>query len=197
MSIADRRALKLQGKRPNVPSGACKIQLPIKDTSEGDPSVLSGAENGARPQSSADAVSFDLVSNGNAHGQNHMMRMPALPNVPLNRTNTCAVGKTNFFQKPQGETSVAGSSQNSSSNPKKAGKKDNGSLHGRWTEEEHRLFLEGMHRFKKDWRSIERHIGTRTCSQIRSHAQKYFMRLEKQHSGGESANYKNSAGLFH
>ena len=34
--------------------------------------------------------------------------------------------------------------------------------------------------FKKDWRSIERHIGTRTCSQIRSHAQKYFQRLEKQ-----------------
>ena len=55
-------------------------------------------------------------------------------------------------------------------------------MHGRWTDEEHRLFLEGMERFKKDWRSIERHIGTRTCSQIRSHAQKYFMRLDKQQS---------------
>jgi len=66
-------------------------------------------------------------------------------------------------------------SQGSSS--KKQGK--DGSLHGRWTDEEHRLFIEGMELFKKDWRSIERHIGTRNCSQIRSHAQKYFMRLEK------------------
>jgi hypothetical protein len=27
---------------------------------------------------------------------------------------------------------------------------------------------------------IEDHIGTRSCSQIRSHAQKFFMRLQKQ-----------------
>ena len=53
------------------------------------------------------------------------------------------------------------------------------SLQGRWTNEEHRLFLEGIRLFKRDWRSIERHIGTRTCSQIRSHAQKYYMRIER------------------
>ena len=62
-------------------------------------------------------------------------------------------------------------------------KESNSSLQGRWTNEEHKLFVEGIRLFKRDWRSIENHIGTRTCSQIRSHAQKYYMRLERQQSG--------------
>ena len=51
---------------------------------------------------------------------------------------------------------------------------------GRWTEAEHQLFLEGLDLFGRDWRQIEEHIGgSRTCSQIRSHAQKYFLRKDK------------------
>ena len=50
---------------------------------------------------------------------------------------------------------------------------------GRWTDDEHRRFLEGLKMYGKDWRMIEEHIGTRTCSQIRSHAQKYFLRYDK------------------
>jgi len=40
--------------------------------------------------------------------------------------------------------------------------------------------LEGIELFGKDWRAIEQHIVTRSCSQIRSHAQKYFLKLEKE-----------------
>lgn len=50
---------------------------------------------------------------------------------------------------------------------------------GRWTEEEHQKFLEGLKMFGKDWRSIEEYIGSRTCAQIRSHAQKYFNKLNR------------------
>jgi len=34
--------------------------------------------------------------------------------------------------------------------------------------------------FGKNWKKVEEHIGTRSGAQIRSHAQKYFNRLEKE-----------------
>lgn len=48
-----------------------------------------------------------------------------------------------------------------------------------WTEEEHRLFLIGLEKYGKgDWRSISRNfVISRTPTQVASHAQKYFIRL--------------------
>ncbi|XP_061354284.1 transcription factor SRM1-like [Gastrolobium bilobum] len=48
-----------------------------------------------------------------------------------------------------------------------------------WTEEEHRLFLQGLDKYGKgDWRSISRNfVVSRTPTQVASHAQKYFIRL--------------------
>lgn len=43
---------------------------------------------------------------------------------------------------------------------------------GRWSEEEHRKFMEAIELFGKDWKKVQQHVGTRTSAQSRSHAQK-------------------------
>lgn len=50
---------------------------------------------------------------------------------------------------------------------------------GRWKKEEHELFLKGLELYGRDWKNIEQLVGSRTGPQIRSHAQKYFNRLNK------------------
>lgn len=50
----------------------------------------------------------------------------------------------------------------------------------RWTEDEHNRFLEALKLYGRAWQRIEEHIGTKTAVQIRSHAQKFFSKLEKE-----------------
>ena len=51
--------------------------------------------------------------------------------------------------------------------------------YGRWTTLEHKLFIEGLEKFGKNWKLIEKIIKTRSSSQIRSHAQKFMNKLNK------------------
>mmetsp|Transcript_10564 Transcript_10564/g.16149 ORF Transcript_10564/g.16149 Transcript_10564/m.16149 type:complete len:111 (+) Transcript_10564:512-844(+) len=48
---------------------------------------------------------------------------------------------------------------------------------GKWAEGEHQLFLDAVRMYGKDWDKIEDHIKTRSISNIRSHAQKFLIRL--------------------
>ncbi|KAL7002057.1 hypothetical protein U1Q18_003207 [Sarracenia purpurea var. burkii] len=48
-----------------------------------------------------------------------------------------------------------------------------------WTEPEHNKFLEALQLFDRDWKKIEAFFGSKTVIQIRSHAQKYFLKVQK------------------
>ncbi|KAF3444278.1 hypothetical protein FNV43_RR13968 [Rhamnella rubrinervis] len=53
----------------------------------------------------------------------------------------------------------------------------------RWTEEEHKKFLEALKMYGRAWRKIEEHVGTKTAVQIRSHAQKFFSKISRDQDG--------------
>jgi SHAQKYF class myb-like DNA-binding protein len=53
---------------------------------------------------------------------------------------------------------------------------------GRWTPEEHKAFLQGLKIFGREWKKVAQRIPTRTSAQIRSHAQKYFAKVERDES---------------
>jgi len=53
----------------------------------------------------------------------------------------------------------------------------------RWTDEEHRKLVEGLKLYGRDWKRIQAHVGTRNAAQLRSHAQKYFVKVLREGSG--------------
>mmetsp|Transcript_8583 Transcript_8583/g.14278 ORF Transcript_8583/g.14278 Transcript_8583/m.14278 type:complete len:551 (+) Transcript_8583:246-1898(+) len=57
-----------------------------------------------------------------------------------------------------------------------------GQTAGRWTPEEHQAFLEGLNIFGREWKKVAERIPTRTSAQIRSHAQKYFSKIQREES---------------
>lgn len=57
----------------------------------------------------------------------------------------------------------------------------------RWTDEEHQKFLEALKLYGRAWRQIEEHVGTKTAVQIRSHAQKFFSKVERDHQVAAAA----------
>lgn len=57
-----------------------------------------------------------------------------------------------------------------------SGNESKGSL---WSAAEHQSFLNAYQTHGKDWRKVTAEVGTRTITQVRSHAQKYFLKLKR------------------
>ena len=63
---------------------------------------------------------------------------------------------------------------------------------GRWTDEEHKKFIEGILEYGNEWKKVQKIIKTRSSTQARSHAQKFFLRIKK--SLGD-INYDNNLNV--
>ena len=65
----------------------------------------------------------------------------------------------------------------------------------RWTDAEHQRFIEALDLYGRQWRKIEEYVGTKTAVQIRSHAQKFFSKLEKEGHTSGSMVTRNGIGF--
>lgn len=50
---------------------------------------------------------------------------------------------------------------------------------GRWQPQEHERFIEAIMKFGNEWKLVQKHVGTRSSTQARSHAQKFFVKIRK------------------
>ena len=65
---------------------------------------------------------------------------------------------------------------------KKSKRKSNSNIKyssGRWKEDEHKRFVEAIIKFGNDWKQVQKYVKTRSSTQARSHAQKFFIKLKK------------------
>jgi len=50
---------------------------------------------------------------------------------------------------------------------------------GRWQKEEHQTFVEAILKFGNEWKKVQKYVKTRSSTQARSHAQKFFYKIKK------------------
>lgn len=131
----------------------------------------------ADPQAQVAAPSAGEASQAIIASASEAARRPPIP-VATTVPTTTATGVA---------PAAATSTSRSKSKKKRSGSSNAaaGENTGRWTAEEHRLFLQGLEQHGKGWKKIASLIKSRTVVQIRTHAQKYFQKLAKARQNGE------------
>ena len=56
---------------------------------------------------------------------------------------------------------------------------DTGNTIGRWSRDEHKKFIEAIIKFGNNWKEVQEYVNSRTSTQARSHAQKFFEKIKK------------------
>lgn len=104
--------------------------------------------------------------------------------------NNAASSNSSHSSEDLGNSSQSQKSNDESSNKKSADAPAKKMNTGRWSADEHKRFLGGLDQFGTgNWKKITDMVGTRSCTQIRTHAQKYFIALQKPQNDGENGGY--------
>lgn len=64
---------------------------------------------------------------------------------------------------------------------------------GRWMSEEHQRFIEALLKHGNEWKSVQKYVGTRSSTQARSHAQKFFVKIGKTQIENLSLDFENNS----
>jgi SHAQKYF class myb-like DNA-binding protein len=68
---------------------------------------------------------------------------------------------------------------------------------GRWTTDEHINFIQALLIHGNDWRRVQQTICTRSTTQARSHAQKFFIRIKKKIFNKDDENKLTQSQIFY
>lgn len=55
---------------------------------------------------------------------------------------------------------------------------EKGANEGRWNDDEHFRFIEAIDKYGNNWKEVQKYVGTRSSNQVRSHAQKFILKLK-------------------
>lgn len=64
---------------------------------------------------------------------------------------------------------------------------------GRWQQDEHQRFIEALLKYGNDWKSVQKHVGSRSSTQARSHAQKFFVKIGKTQIENLQLDFENNS----
>jgi SHAQKYF class myb-like DNA-binding protein len=73
-------------------------------------------------------------------------------------------------------------------------KKKEGSFNtGRWMPDEHQRFIEALLKYGNEWKNVQKYVGTRSSTQARSHAQKFFVKIGKTQIENMTLDFENNS----
>jgi SHAQKYF class myb-like DNA-binding protein len=72
-------------------------------------------------------------------------------------------------------------------------KNDSSFNRGRWHAEEHQRFIEGLLEYGNDWKNVQKFVGSRSSTQARSHAQKFFVKIGKTQIENLNLDFENNS----
>jgi SHAQKYF class myb-like DNA-binding protein len=67
--------------------------------------------------------------------------------------------------------------------------RSNGKRQGRWLHTEHFRFIKGCLLYGNNWKQVKECVKTRSSAQIRSHAQKYLIKLCKKYKSNQKLKF--------
>ncbi len=120
-----------------------------------------------------------------SHAVTHAAAAAVHSHVHVHRTPASKVSPVGAPIAPPSKSSKKKKATVSMATAQSATSSNQGENTGRWTAEEHRLFLQGLEQHGKGWKKIASLIKSRTVVQIRTHAQKYFQKLAKARQNGD------------